>query len=43
MNKDQLLKIIEGEIKMAKSYGMPEFALGLLRAKEIVENMEVAK
>lgn len=43
MNKDQLLRLIDDEIKKAKSYGMPEFALGLSQAKNIIEKMEVAK
>lgn len=34
--KDELLKLLDEEIKFAKSTGMPQFVMGLIQARKIV-------
>lgn len=38
--KAEILRLLEAEIEFAKKTGMPQFTLGLMQAKKVVENYE---
>ena len=38
--KEDLIALLEKEIEFAKGCGMPQFVLGLLQAKKIVEGYQ---
>lgn len=35
--KEKVIKLIEQEIKFAKGTGMPQFVMGLMQAKKVIE------
>jgi hypothetical protein len=43
INKAIILKAIDEEIEFAKGCGMPQFVMGLLQAKKVIEEMEEAE
>lgn len=39
VSKETVLRKLSEEIEIAKSYGLPQFAMGLLRAQELVDSL----